>query len=400
MIPNELIEKANKCYGCANAKCSEACPLGMPIPKIIKFFKEEKLKEAYLEILNNSYFGSVCGRVCMGEQQCKNSCIRKLKSEAVEFNEIEKYIFNWGIENVEETFVPVTLEKVAIVGGGPAGLTVAIELRKKGYDVTIFEKEKSLGGILRFGIPEYRLPKKELDKVVSNIVKHEIKVETSQTFGKDFTIDDLENQGFKAVFLGLGNYSSKKLKIKGVTLSGVYGANEFLRNIEKINFKNVVIIGGGNVAMDVARMAKLRGAEKVTVAYRKAKDKMKADKAEIESAEKEKINFEFECLPVEFQGDFKVESVKCDNGEEILADTVVMAIGALPNLKHLPTEIEIGENGLVKISENGATSLPHIFAGGDLVEERATVALAIKSAKKSAIGIDKLLRGEKCNENL
>lgn len=142
MIPNELIEKANKCYGCANAKCSETCPLNMPIPKIIKLFKEEKLEEAYLEILNNSYFGSVCGRVCMGEQQCKNSCIRKLKSEPVEFNEIEKYIFNWGLENVEENFVPVTLEKVAVVGGGPAGLTVAIELRKKGYDVTIFEKEK------------------------------------------------------------------------------------------------------------------------------------------------------------------------------------------------------------------------------------------------------------------
>lgn len=394
MIPNGLIEKANKCYGCANAKCSEACPLNMPIPKIIKLFKEEKLKEAYLEILNNSYFGSVCGRVCMGEQQCKNSCIRKLKSEPVEFNEIEKYIFNWGLENVEENFVPVTLEKVAVVGGGPAGLTVAIELRKKGYDVTIFEKEKSLGGILRFGIPEYRLPKKVVDKVVSNIIKHEIKVETCQTFGKDFTIKDLEIQGFKAIFLGLGNYSSKKLKIKGATLNGVYGANEFLRNIEEINFKNVVVIGGGNVAMDVARMAKLKGAETVTVVYRKAKEKMKADKAEIESAENEKIRFKFESLPVEFLGDLKVESVKCDNGEDIKADTVVMAIGALPNLKQLPAEIEFEENGLVKISENGATSIPYIFAGGDLVEERATVALAIKSAKKSAVGIDKLLRGE------
>lgn len=394
MIPNELIEKANKCYGCANAKCSETCPLNMPIPKIIKLFKEEKLEEAYLEILNNSYFGSVCGRVCMGEQQCKNSCIRKLKSEPVEFNEIEKYIFNWGLENVEENFVPVTLEKVAVVGGGPAGLTVAIELRKKGYDVTIFEKEKLLGGILRFGIPEYRLPKKVVDKVVSNIIKHEIKVETGQTFGKDFTIKDLGIQGFKTIFLGLGNYSSKKLKIKGVTLNGVYGANEFLKDIETINFKNVVVIGGGNVAMDVARMAKLKGAETVTVVYRKAKEKMKADKAEIESAENEKIRFKFESLPVEFIGSSNVESVKCDNGEDIKADTVVMAIGALPNLKQLPAEIEFEENGLVKISENGATSIPYIFAGGDLVEERATVALAIKSAKKSAIGIDKLLRGE------
>lgn len=400
MIPNELIERANKCYGCSNAKCSEACPLNMPIPKIIKLFKEEKLEEAYLEILNNSYFGSVCGRVCMGEQQCKNSCIRKLKSEPVEFNEIEKYIFNWGLENVEEKFVPVTLEKVAVIGGGPAGLTVAIELRKKGYDVTIFEKEKMLGGILRFGIPEYRLPKKVVDKVVLNIVKHEIKVETSQTFEKDFTIKDLENQGFKAFFLGFGNYSSKKLKIKGVTLNGIYGANEFLRNIEEINFKNVVVIGGGNVAMDVARMAKLKGAETVTVVYRKAKEKMKADKTEIASAENEKIKFKFECLPTEFVGDLKVERVICDNGEEILADTVIMAIGSLPNLKQLPAELEFEENGLVKVFENGATSISHIFAGGDLVEERATVALAIKSAKKSAIGIDKLLRGEEQNEDL
>lgn len=400
MIPNELIEIANKCYGCVNAKCSESCPLNMPIPQIIKLFKEEKLKEAYLEILNNSYFGSVCGRVCMGEQQCKNSCIRKLKSEPVEFNEIEKYIFNWGLENVEEKFVPVTLEKVAVIGGGPAGLTVAIELRKKGYDVTIFEKEKMLGGILRFGIPEYRLPKKVVDKVVLNIVKHEIKVETSQTFGKDFTIKDLQNQNFKAIFLGLGNYSSKKLKIKGATLNGVYGANEFLRNIEGINFKNVVVIGGGNVAMDVARMAKLKGAETVTVLYRKTKEKMKADKTEIESAENEKINFKFECLPTEFVGNLKVERVKCDNSEEILADAVVMAIGASPNLNQLPENIELGENGLIKVFKNGATSIPYIFAGGDLVEERATVALAIKSAQKSAIGIDKLLRGEEQNENL
>lgn len=394
MIPNELIEKANECYGCAIAKCSEACPLNMPIPKIIKLFKEEKLEEAYLEILNKSYFGSVCGMVCSGTLQCKNSCIRKLKSNPVEFNEIEKYIFNWGLENVMEDFVPVTLEKVAVIGSGPAGLTAAIELRKRGYEVTIFEKEKELGGILRYGIPEYRLPKKVVDKVVSNIVKHEIKVETSRTFGIDFRVKDLEKQDFKAVFLGVGNYTSKRLQIKGAELKGVYGANEFLRNIDKINFEKAVVIGGGNVAMDVARMAKLKGSSDVTVIYRKTKEKMKADKSEIESAENEKINFKFETLPVEFVGDLKVESVKCDNGEEIIADTVVMAIGTLPDLKSLPLGVEVAENGLLKITANGETSVAGVFAGGDLVEERATVSLAIKSAKNAVDGIDKFLRNK------
>lgn len=394
MIPNELIKKANECYGCATAKCSEACPLNMPIPKIIKLFKEEKLEEAYLEILNKSYFGSVCGMVCSGALQCKNSCIRKLKSNPVEFNEIEKYIFDWGLENVREDFVPVTLEKVAVIGSGPAGLTAAIELRKRGYEVTIFEKEKELGGILRYGIPEYRLPKKVVDKVVSNIVKHEIKVETSRTFGIDFRVKDLESQDFKAVFLGVGNYTSKSLPIKGAELKGVYGANEFLRNIDKINFEKVVVIGGGNVAMDVARMAKLKGSSDVTVIYRKTKEKMKADKTEIESAENEKINFRFETLPVEFIGDLSVESVKCDTGEKIMADTVVMAIGTLPDLKSLPLGIEVAENGLLKITANGETSMAGVFAGGDLVEERATVSLAIKSAKNAVDGIDKFLRNK------
>lgn len=394
MIPNELIEEANKCFDCANAKCSEVCPLNMPIPKIIKLFKEEKLKEAYLEILNKSYFGSVCGMVCSGILQCKNSCIRKLKSNPVEFNEIEKYIFDWGLENVREDFVPVTLEKVAVIGSGPAGLTAAIELRKRGYEVTIFEKEKELGGILQYGIPEYRLPKKVVDKVVSNIVKHEIKVETSRTFGIDFRVKDLENQGFKAVFLGVGNYTSKSLPIKGAELKSVYGANEFLRNIDKINFEKVVVIGGGNVAMDVVRMAKLKGSSDVTVIYRKTKEKMKADKTEIESAENEKINFRFETLPVEFIGDLSVESVKCDTDEEIMADTVVMAIGTLPDLKSLPLGIEVAENGLLKITANGETSMAGVFAGGDLVEERATVSLAIKSAKNAVDGIDKFLRNK------
>lgn len=392
MNPEILEEKVNRCFGCSNPACSKGCPLGMEIPKIIKFVKDNDLESAYKKILEKSYFESVCSRVCPHDEQCEGNCVRGIADLPVSISDIQKYVADWGIKNYKEEMVPITLEKVAVIGSGPAGLTCAIELRKRGYAVTIFERESELGGILRFGIPEYRLPNDIVDRVIENILQYGIEVKTNQTFGVDFKIEDLESQGFKAAFLGIGNDMPKILSIPGAELNGVHGANEFLRNIEDIKFENVIVIGGGNVAMDAARVAKLSGAKEVTVLYRKTKDKMKASKYEINHAEEENIKFKFECVPTEIFGNEKVEGVVCNTGEKILADTVIMAIGSLPAYEHLSEDIELSDDSLIQVDENGETNIHGVFAGGDLIQKRATVCAAVKTAKIAAYGIDKRLR--------
>ena len=393
MVPKNIDEIADRCYGCSNPQCKEACPIKLEIPKIIDFVKKDDLESAYREIIKKSYLGSVCSRVCPQEQQCEGSCVRGIASTPVDIGEIEKYVSDWGLKNGKEDMMPIMYEKVAVIGSGPAGLTCAIELRRMGYDVTIFERESELGGILRYGIPEYRLPNKIVDGVVENILSYGIKVNTNQTFGEDFTLEDLANDDFKAAFLGIGNDMPKLLNIPGSELKGVYGANDFLRNIDNINFERVLVVGGGNVAMDVARMAKLKGAKEVIDVYRKTKIMMKANKLEVESAENEGIKFKFECVPSEIVGsNGNVDGVICSDGDTILADTIVMAIGSLPDFEKISDEIELTDESLIKVDENGETSLTGLFAGGDLVERRATVCMAIKSATIAANGINKELR--------
>lgn len=393
MVPKDIDAAADRCYGCSNPQCKEACPIKLEIPKIIDFVKKDDLESAYREIIKKSYLGSVCSRVCPQEQQCEGSCVRGIASTPVDIGKIEKYVSDWGLKNCKEDMMPITYEKVAIIGSGPAGLTCAIELRRMGYDVTIFERENELGGILRYGIPEYRLPNKIVDSVVENILSYGIKVNTNQTFGEDFTLEDLANDDFKAAFLGIGNDMPKLLNIPGSELKGVYGANDFLKNIDNINFERVLVVGGGNVAMDVARMAKLKGAKEVTDVYRKTKIMMKANKLEVEAAEKEGIKFKFESVPLEIVGNNgNVDGVICSDGDTILADTIVMAIGSLPDFEKISDEIELTDESLIKVDENGETSLTGLFAGGDLVERRATVCMAIKSATIAANGINKELR--------
>lgn len=387
-----LKEKVDRCFVCSNPGCVNGCPLNMEIPRIIKLVKEENLEAAYRKILEKSYLGSVCSRVCPHEQQCEGECVRGIASLPVDISEIERYITDWGIQNIKEEMPLVTLEKVAVIGSGPAGLTCAIELRKKGYDVTIFERENELGGILRFGIPEYRLPNEVVDKAIENILQYDIKVEKNKTFGVDFTLEDLIAEGYKAAFLGIGNDMPKILNIPGVNLNGVYGANEFLRHIDEIKFENVIVVGGGNVAIDVARMAKLKGAKEVTIVYRKAKINMKANKLEVEHAEKEGIKLKLETLPIEILGKDVVDGVICNDGDTMIADTVIMAIGSLPNYAQLDDEIKLSDDSLIEVDENGETNINGLFAGGDLVEPRATVCAAVRTAKLAANGIDKKLK--------
>ena len=334
---DEIKEIAASCFGCSNPKCMEGCPLKMKMPEIIQCVKNNDMEMAYKLLISKSYFGAVCSRVCPHEEQCEGNCVRGISGTSVDISEIEKYVADWGMDNYKEEMCPITLGKVAVIGSGPAGLTCAIELRKKGYDVTIFEKENELGGILRFGIPEYRLPNDIVDKVINNILQYDIKVEKNKTYGKDFNFKVLCDNGFEAVFLGIGNDMPKLLNIKGIDKKGVYGANEFLKDIDKISFENVIVVGGGNVAMDAARMAKLKGAKEVTVIYRKQRIMMKANKMEVMQAENDGIKFKFEILPTEIVGHDSVDGVMLSDGESIVADTVIMAIGSLPDssLLHL-----------------------------------------------------------------
>lgn len=407
----QIQREAQRCFHCKYPKCVEGCPIHMSIPEFIEAIKEGDLEKAYQIMKAKSYLGAICGRVCPHEEQCQGSCIRGIKEAPIAIGKLETFVNDWARENqiIDENKELVKKNrnniKVAVIGSGPSGLTCSLELCKLGYDVTIFEKEASLGGILMYGIPEYRLPKKVVEGVIADIVSLGIQVKTKMCLGDNLTIEDLWKQGFRAIFLGFGNEFSKMLTIEGSHLKGVYGANEFLKEIDSIPFCNVAVIGGGNVAMDAARVAKNNGAKRVFVVYRRSKEKMPASKNEIKEAMEAGIEFEFLAKPSCIKGKDKVEGLEYkktelienqiveieDSEVSINIDTVVMAIGSIPNPKSVQG-ILLSEDGLVKITQDGETSLENVFAGGDLTNKKATVCMAIQSGKTAAIGIDKKLK--------
>ena len=284
---NEAKEKASKCLECANPSCVEGCPLHINIPEFIKCIKEERLEDAYKVILEKSYFGSICGRVCSHDSQCRGACVQNETGNPVDIGALEAFVSDWGLENGlmgKRDSSVLNKERIAVIGAGPAGLTAAIKLERKGYAVTLFEKTTEVGGILQYGIPVERLPKDTIYDTVDAITMARMEVEVGKEFGKDFTIKDLFQQGYKAIFLAIGCDTPKKLIARGTDKKGVYSAKEFLKRFEYIKYENVVVVGGGNVAMDVARMAKSRGAKTVNVLYRRAREEMKANQKEIISA--------------------------------------------------------------------------------------------------------------------
>ena len=386
----EIKDEAEKCLNCKNPNCVKACPLNMEIPTFINYACNDKFEEAYCTIIEKNYMGYICGSVCPHEKQCQGNCIKGIKGEPVQIGKIEAAVCEYGLENFEDKFdLPaISKEKIAVIGGGPSGITCAFELRKMGYDVTIFEKNDYLGGILIYGIPEYRLSKEMVNKIVSNITKNNINVEKGITYGVDETSETLFQKGFKAIYLAIGNEKSKILDIPGNNLAGVYGANEFLKDNINCENKRVIVIGGGNVAMDAARVAKRNNAKEVTVVYRKRLENMPANKIEINEAMEEKINFIFEKNIVKINGKNTVENVLCDDNSVIEADTVIMAIGANPN-RELLGDVEYADNGLVNVDEEFKTNIDLIYAGGDLVQNKSTVCMAIKNGKEAAIAIDK-----------
>lgn len=427
----EATEEAQRCLGCKNAKCVEGCPVNINIPDFIAQVKEGNIEAAYKVISESSSLPAVCGRVCPQESQCEGKCIRGIKGEPVSIGKLERFVADWARENDIKPEPPKTKlgKKVAVIGSGPAGLTCAGDLAKLGYDVTIFEALHKAGGVLVYGIPEFRLPK---DGVVlpevENVKSLGVKLETDVIIGKSVTIDELmEKEGFDAVFIGSGAGLPKFMGIPGETACGVFSANEYLtrNNLMKAfddNYdtpiaigKKVVIVGGGNVAMDAARTALRLGAE-VHVVYRRSEEELPARVEEVHHAKEEGIIFDLLTNPVEILvgEDGWVNGIRCvrmELGEpdasgrrspvevkgsefDIDCDMVIMSLGTSPNplISSTTKGLEIDRRKCIVATEDvGATSKEGVFAGGDAVTGAATVILAMGAGKDAARGIHEYL---------
>ena len=412
---NDVKNKAEYCLNCKAKPCTKGCPLGNNIPDFIKCIKEERYVDAFNVLNETTVFEPICGRICPHFSQCQGNCVRGLKGDPVSIGELEAFIGDMAIENGWKIKKDLknNNKKIAVVGSGPCGLTCSAFLARKGYNVTIFEKHKKLGGLLRYGIPEFRLEKNILDKQIDKILELGIKTVTNKELGKDFTIEDLQEE-YDAVFLAFGANISRKMNIPGEDLDGVYGGNELLENKNHPDYKNkkVAVIGGGNVAMDVSRTIKKLGAEKVYVIYRRAEEQMPAERKEILDAKKEGIEFLFQNNIVKINGKNKVETIECIKTElvkkegsdrlvpidiensnyTIDMDYIVMSVGAEADNKITSKlNLELNKWGNINVDENYMTSKQNVFAGGDIVGTNATVACAARNGRDAAEAISKVI---------
>lgn len=422
----EAMEEATRCLNCKNAQCIKGCPVSIQIPDFIAAIKEGNIEEAYNVISNSSALPAVCGRVCPQESQCEGKCIRGIKGEAVSIGKLERFTADWARENgiKPQGCAEKNGHKVAVVGSGPAGLTCAGDLAKLGYDVTIFEALHEAGGVLVYGIPEFRLPKsKVVAAEVENVKSLGVKIETNVIIGRSVTIDELmEKEGFEAVFIGSGAGLPRFMGIPGEQAKGVFSANEFLtrNNLMKAfkegydtpiaRGKKVIVVGGGNVAMDAARTALRLGAE-VHVVYRRSEAELPARVEEVHHAKEEGVIFDLLQNPTEILVDENgcvkgVKIIKMELGEpdesgrrspieipgseyEIEADTVIMSLGTSPNplISSTTKGLDVNRRGCIIAEDDGATSKSAVYAGGDAVTGAATVILAMGAGKAAAKGI-------------
>ena len=430
----EAMEEANRCIGCKNAQCIKGCPVSINIPEFISHVKQGDIEGAYQVISESSALPAVCGRVCPQESQCEGKCIRGIKGEAISIGKLERFVADWARENEikPEGAKEKNGKKVAVIGSGPAGLTCAGDLAKMGYDVTIFEALHEAGGVLVYGIPEFRLPKQAVvAKEIENVRSLGVKIETNVVVGKSVTIDELiQDEGFEAVFIGSGAGLPKFMGIPGENANGVFSANEYLTrsNLMKafdensdtpiMRGKKVAVVGGGNVAMDAARTALRLGAE-VHIVYRRSEEELPARVEEVHHAKEEGIIFDLLTNPIAILEDEKgwVTGMKCIKmelgepdesgrrrpvevaGSEFVmdVDTVIMSLGTSPNpLISSTTEgLEVNKwKCIVAAEENGQTSKEGVYAGGDAVTGAATVILAMGAGKTAAASIDEVLRGK------
>ncbi len=418
------IEEADRCLNCKNKPCVSACPVNVNIPEFISKIKEDKINDALDIIHQTNCLPAVCGRVCPQENQCESKCIRAIKGEAVAIGRLERFVADNAVESSAEVNAKIkNKHRVAIVGSGPSGLACAGELNKLGYNVTVFEALHKAGGVLAYGIPEFRLPKKIVEKEIDLLQRAGVEIQTNIVIGKTFTVSQLLSDGYSAVYVASGAGSPNFMGIDGENLNGVYSANEFLTRINLmkaykkeyhtpvIRHKNIAVIGGGNVAMDAARCAKRLDADNVYVVYRRSEDEMPARREEISHAKEEGIEFKLLTNPVKIHSDeeFNVNSLECvkmklgepddsgrrrpmviDGSNEFLnVDAVIMAIGNTPNKLASEAEKDIKTNnrGCIQVDEKMQTSMKGVFAGGDAVTGAATVILAMGAGKKAAQSI-------------
>jgi len=426
------IDEATRCLNCVNMSCVSGCPVNIAIPHFIKKITENDFEGAYKIIADSSSLPAVCGRVCPQESQCEAKCVRGIKGDPVGIGRLERFVADrHNADIVEEIKQPVSNgHKVAVIGSGPSGLACAGDLAKMGYDVTVFEALHTAGGVLVYGIPEFRLPKSIVQKEIDNLKALGVKIETNMVIGKILSVDELFDDGFEAVFIGTGAGLPRFMGIPGENLCGVYSANEFLTRINLMkaykdssatpimHAKNVAVVGGGNVAMDAARSALRLGAENVYIVYRRGESELPARAEEVEHAKEEGIIFRLLSNPVEIlsDGNGNVSGIRCvkmglgepdESGRRkpveivgsefnINVESVIMSIGTSPNplIKSTTEGLDFSSRGGIITDENGLTSREGVFAGGDAVTGAATVILAMGAGKKAAAAIDKYIQSK------
>ena len=428
------LDEAQRCLNCKHKPCVNGCPVHIDIPGFIQEVAKGNFEEAYNVISQSSSLPAVCGRVCPQESQCEKNCVRGIKGEAVGIGRLERFVADRHNSN-ENVVVEKPISnghKVAVIGSGPSGLTCAGDLAKKGYEVTVFEALHLAGGVLVYGIPEFRLPKAIVQKEIETLKALGVKVETNMVIGKILSIDELMNEyGFESVYIGSGAGLPRFMNIPGENLKGVYSANEFLTRVNLMkaykdnsttpiaNSKKVAVVGGGNVAMDAARCAKRLGAEEVYIVYRRGEDELPARAEEVEHAKEEGIIFKLLTNPIEIlpNEENKVGAMKCvemelgepdasgrrrpvvkaDSEFELDVDCVIMSIGTSPNplIKSTTDGLDTQKWGGIIADENGLTSREGVYAGGDAVTGAATVILAMGAGKTAAAAIDEYIQNKK-----
>lgn len=426
------LDEASRCLHCKHKPCVNGCPVNINIPDFIKMITEENFEGAYQVISESSSLPAVCGRVCPQESQCESKCVRGIKTEPVAIGRLERFVADYHNEHSTEKIQKPESNghKVAVIGSGPSGLTCAGDLAKLGYEVTIFEALHTAGGVLQYGIPEFRLPKAIVNKEVDNLRDLGVDVETNMVIGRVLSIDELMEDGYEAVFIGSGAGLPRFMNIPGENLKGVYSANEFLTRVNLMkaykegsttpimHAKRVAVVGGGNVAMDAARSALRLGAEEVNIIYRRSDAELPARAEEVHHAKEEGIIFRTLTNPVEILGDDDdaVTGIKCvemelgepdasgrrrpivKEGSEftITMDCVIMSIGTSPNplIKSTTEGLDTQKWGGIIADEDGLTSRPFVYAGGDAVTGAATVILAMGAGKKAAAAIDEAIKNK------
>lgn len=406
-----LLLEADRCLLCKNARCQANCPISTEIPEVVKLFKEDKIMEAGEILFNNNPLSAACAIVCPHEDQCKGNCIRGIKSEPVSFCEIEEYISKEYLYKVKFESIEKRNESIAIIGAGPAGITLSIALARKGFKVTLFDAHEKIGGVLRYGIPEYRLPNSMIDRYEEILLELGVKIRPNTLIGPVITLDKLFFDGYKAVFIGTGVWNPKTLDIKGESLGNVHYAIDYLKSPQVYNLgKKVAVIGAGNVAMDAARVAKRSGAEEVYVAYRKGFENMPCTKVELEEAKEDGVKFELFKAPLELieEGikyietknevteDGRINTVTLEGTEGIFnCDSIIIAVSQSPrkNIVANTTGLETNKWGLLLTDDKGHTTKDGVFASGDVVTGANTVVHAVAYAKVVADSIE-----EYCNK--